>query len=80
MAIFLNLYEQYTGERHKAIDRNKFYKAEEVLNYIYRNRSKQQLIASLKDIFVDCKNKPTLNYFLTVAPRYFEVEYSLIEG
>ena len=73
MRIYLELYEKHTGEEHKAIEESKLYKAESLLETIWKQSyTEMEFEDELMEYFNDVDAEfPTLNYFMSVAARYF---------
>ena len=80
MRIYLNLFEEYTGEKHKSVEEIKLSNVSQLLNEIYgeveRNKFIRKLTAYFDEFDYDFEKGrlPTLNYFNRVAGRYFYEE------
>lgn len=80
MSAFLSLYEKYTNEKHKAIEKDILQEAEELMELIWAEKiSSEHIIEQLEKYFNNfnySKGFPTLNYFMAVAHNYFPDEHS----
>ena len=82
MSIFLSLYKKYTGEKHKAVEKEVLREAEDLMDIISNERiSEDHIRQRFKQFFEEFTSKndnsrlPTLNYFLEAAPRHFTEEW-----
>ena len=75
MSIFLQLYENMTGEKHKAVKEDIYYQVEELMNdisyQVEEHIIEQQLYKYFDEFNYSEGDYPTLYYFDKVAGRYF---------
>ena len=75
MSIFLRQYENMTGEKHKAVKEDIYYRVEELMNdisyQVEEHIIEQQLYKYFDEFDYSEGDYPTLYYFDKVAGRYF---------
>jgi len=76
MRVFLNIYERHTGEKHQPTNKSIINKANDIMERIILESGMQVLESGLIDYFDNTNaDKPRLDYFVKVAPRYFDNQF-----
>ncbi len=76
MRVFLNMYKNHTGEKHQPTDKYIVDKANAIMKRVILESGIQVLKSGLVAYFDNVNaDKPRLDYFVKVAPRYFDTQF-----
>ena len=81
MREFLLLYKTNANEDHQPVERKVFNKADDMMQRVVNENGIEYLIDGLINYFDTAKvDRPRLDYFVKVAPRYFDTQFYDIIG